>query len=523
MKAVILARISDKEQEEGHSIVAQDQRGHDYCQRKGLTVIRVFHIIESSTRGNREEFHEIFAFIKAQKETIALVADAVDRVQRSFKESVMFDELIRSQALEIHFHREGMVIGKNASATDIMRWDFSVIAAKSYVLQLSENVKRSLDWKLRNGQCIGPAPLGYINTRDAHGKSIVVADPDRAHIISQLFREYATGLFTLGALGKKAKQLGLKTRKGADLGKSSMHLMITNRFYYGEMEIKGQLYSHQYEPLVTRQTFEACQDVLNGWHKKPFKYSGKDFVFRGLLRCAITDQAVWADTKRKTLADGTTAEWTYLVANDPYRPGKKIWVREEEVIDQVKGALKTLYIPDPVFKELVHTMRNGYEAEKKFHEEQLRRIETARKVIDIKLDRLTDLMLDESITPEIHKKKRIELSKRQAELADELKQYQKADESFRASLELLLTVASRSFEIFNHGSIAQKREIINCIFSNQKLNGKTLEYTMRSPFCYWPKKAETEEWLRILDGFRTKPEMRKIIQETANLHYRIAA
>jgi len=119
----------------------------------------------------------------------------------------MFDELIRSQALEIHFHREGMVIGKNASATDIMRWDFSVIAAKSYVLQLSENVKRSLDWKLRNGQCIGPAPLGYINTRDAHGKSIVVADPDRAHIISQLFREYATGL---APWEKKPSSSGLK-------------------------------------------------------------------------------------------------------------------------------------------------------------------------------------------------------------------------------------------------------------------------------------------------------------------------
>ena len=37
-------------------------------------------------------------FAKAQKETIAIVADAVDRFQRSFKESVLIDELIHGRS-----------------------------------------------------------------------------------------------------------------------------------------------------------------------------------------------------------------------------------------------------------------------------------------------------------------------------------------------------------------------------------------------------------------------------------------
>jgi DNA invertase Pin-like site-specific DNA recombinase len=36
--------------------------------------------------------------------------------------------------------------------TDIRRWDFSVMGAKSYVLNLSENVRRSLEYKRRNGE-----------------------------------------------------------------------------------------------------------------------------------------------------------------------------------------------------------------------------------------------------------------------------------------------------------------------------------------------------------------------------------
>ena len=56
MKAIILARVSTKEQEEGHSIAPQRQRLVDYCARKGLKVIKTYELVESSTRGERKEF-----------------------------------------------------------------------------------------------------------------------------------------------------------------------------------------------------------------------------------------------------------------------------------------------------------------------------------------------------------------------------------------------------------------------------------------------------------------------------------
>ena len=41
--------------------------------------------------------------------------------------------------------------------------DFSVMGAKSYVLNLSENVRRSFEYKRRNGEWGGKAPLGYLH------------------------------------------------------------------------------------------------------------------------------------------------------------------------------------------------------------------------------------------------------------------------------------------------------------------------------------------------------------------------
>ena len=45
MKAIILARVSTKEQEEGHSIAAQRQRLVEYCARKALKVIKTFELM----------------------------------------------------------------------------------------------------------------------------------------------------------------------------------------------------------------------------------------------------------------------------------------------------------------------------------------------------------------------------------------------------------------------------------------------------------------------------------------------
>jgi DNA invertase Pin-like site-specific DNA recombinase len=112
MKAIILARVSTKEQEEGHSIAAQRQRLIDYCARKGLDVIRTFEIVESSTRGERKEFNAMLEFTKAQEQTVAIVVNAVDRFQRDFKESVLIDDLIRRElqadiAARIEQHQKG--------------------------------------------------------------------------------------------------------------------------------------------------------------------------------------------------------------------------------------------------------------------------------------------------------------------------------------------------------------------------------------------------------------------------------
>jgi DNA invertase Pin-like site-specific DNA recombinase len=56
MKAILFARVSSRDQEEGQSIPAQERRLREYAMRKGFDVEEVFKITESSTKATRKEF-----------------------------------------------------------------------------------------------------------------------------------------------------------------------------------------------------------------------------------------------------------------------------------------------------------------------------------------------------------------------------------------------------------------------------------------------------------------------------------
>ncbi|WP_341750110.1 hypothetical protein [Candidatus Tisiphia endosymbiont of Sialis lutaria] len=114
------------------------------------------------------------------------------------------------------------------------------------------------------------------------------------------------------------------------------------------------LWLHHYQTLTNREIFKACEVVRMGWHKKPFQYRGKEFLFRGILKCAVSGNLITSDTKSKKYENGKISEWTYLRAWSPEDPKKAIWVREDEILRQIEEVLKTLQIKNPeILKQIM--------------------------------------------------------------------------------------------------------------------------------------------------------------------------
>jgi len=438
---------------------------------------------------------EMVDVAKRHRETVAIVADKVDRVQRSFREFPVLDELIHKGLIELHFNTENYVIHKESRSTDRTMWSMSVLMAQSYTDAMSDNIKRSIEQKIRNGEWSGWAPLGYINQRTPDGKSDIVPDPARAPLIQRVFEEYATGAYTLSELTNKTKDWGLRTKSGNVLCKAVMHRIIMNPFYYGEMEIKGVLHPHRYVPLVSRVLFKACEDVRLGYHKKPFRYCGKDFIFRGILTCATTGRVVTADHKKRKYKNGGTGEWTYLRCWNPDSPSKIMWVREDEVMKQVAGIFDNLGIKDKALLDAtIGYIKTTTDAKKAYHNHEVGQLKKQHTEIQDKLDRLMDLRLDGEIGKEEFELQKNRLRNKQHETRDLIEIYDKADDQFSKALISLLTIASDSDKLWASSTIAEKRELLNFVFANLQLKGATLCYTLRKPFDSMLKLSDFDNW-----------------------------
>lgn len=453
MKAVILSRVSSKEQEEGHSLSAQNTRLIEYAKRKNLEVIKSFQIVESSTHGKRKEFQEIINFCKKQKEPIALIADAVDRIQRSFKESVLLDDLVRKDKIELHFNRENMIIGKSSNAMDIMRWDFAVMGAKSYVLQLSENVKRSVEFKIRNGEFPGAAPTGYVNYKNEQGKNWLKPDEIMAPKIKKIFELYSLGHSSMKELKIQADSIGLKSRSGKAVTTSLIYKIITNPFYYGEMNINGQIRPHVYTPIVSKELWDKCQDVRHSCNKKPFKYSSKEFLYRGLIRCANTGKICTCELKK--------GEFTYIVCYDT--TGKRKYIPEHEINAQIINILKTLHFPAEYLDEYRKHLKTSKEAEIEYRNKEIGQLKASLTKITERSDKLLNLFIDGDIEKDIYEAKKNEFLLEKTRLEAKIKAHSKADDSFNDLICELLSIAQNCWDIFNLSSnIEKKRNLLKC-------------------------------------------------------------
>ena len=475
MKAIILARVSDKKQDSNE---AQVVRVSDYVKYKGLTIWKTVEIEESSTKGDREKFQEVIKMITDSKETIALVVDTVDRLQRSFKESVQLDELRKAGKLEIHFYRENLVIHSESNSSDILRWDMAVMFAKSYVLQLSDNVKRKQKHMLANGELIGKPPIGYESIYGEDGKRTdVVFDIKNSHLIKKMFELYATGNYSTLTLRDHMHKEGLRSSTGKALALSMIDHILNNTFYYGVMVSKGKPYPHKYQPLITKELFDKCQSIRKGWNKKPFAYASKPFILRGLVRCAKCGCSMSPDLKKGKYVYYSCSNGRKDICNT------KVYIREEELLKPVYGVLEAFKaIPQQKIDELVDGLKQSSDAKNLYHKNTINTLQSEYNSTQTRIDRLMDLFIDGSITKIDYDKKLKELKDKQYDINIQIDEHTKADESYYITASTVFNLAKDALDLFESSEVSEKRAILNYILSNYTVNEKTPCITMRSPF-----------------------------------------
>jgi len=173
-----------------------------------------------------------------------------------------------------------------------------------YRRKLARRVRDALATKVAHGDLVGPVPAGYVRRREIleNGKVArlwVEPDPERAPIVQTIFREYATGAFSLKSLARELNARGLRPPRPPHFhnGQAPAEIftadtlkdILSNPRYVGRIPRRdGTSFVGNYAALVDEETWTACERVrksgrrvrLSSAERRPSRYS-----LSGLLRC----------------------------------------------------------------------------------------------------------------------------------------------------------------------------------------------------------------------------------------------
>lgn len=503
-KAIIIARVSDPSQvEAGNSLPAQTRRMKDYLKRKQFNLIKEYSFDESAYKDKRDDFDEIINFIKTQKEEIIVCFDKVDRFSRNvFDQRVAYlYELAIAGKIELHFVSDNQVIGSNISASDKFRFSMSLGLAKYYSDAISDNVKRAQEQKLRKGEYPSGARFGYKNINLDNDKKWIDSDDFNSLVVKDIFNSYVSGNYSILELSKKIKKdYNISKSKGA------IHIILNDKFYIGIMTWNDQEYPHNYEQLIDIDTFKKAQEIMHGRKdkNKPFKYAGKPFAYRGLLRCHECGCSMTPQIKKRKLTNGKYNNHTYYSCTNYHKTHEKITHVKESIIDkQFAEVFQALEIPADKLNEITSVLKEAHKNKNQFYEAQVKHFNKELQRHQNRIRISYEDKLDMSITKEQYEEIRKKSQKEIDQIKISIDKLDFAEKEYYLTTARLVELGSRSAEIFRRSKPMEKRTLINFVLSNATLSNDKVLYTAKFPFSIVLKYGHRTTMLPVWDFIRT--------------------
>lgn len=233
------------------------------------------------------------------------------------------------------------------------------------------NVKRGIRAKCEMGWRPGMPPIGYWNRAMAGVKDIVV-DPDRGHIVTEMFDRVAKNGDSGRTIKRWFDKTGMTTRAGKGVTLSQIYQMLKNPFYYGEFEFpigSGNWYEGKHKPLITKELFNKVQLQLVTCPKSP--WGEKIVIFKGLFKCGSCRSNVIGEEKLRKRKAGEPRRHVYYHCARQLNHCPEPYISEEKLIKQILRYLNFMNIAHPKYLKLTEILKNSISSYQSIREEIL--------------------------------------------------------------------------------------------------------------------------------------------------------
>lgn len=475
---VALARVSSREQErEGFSLEVQEDALRRYATHAGGEIAKLFRIAETASKGDeRKTFRELVAYAKKNADTLdGLLFYKVDRAARN-----LFD-YVELERLESEYNLPFISVSQPTESTPAGRMMRRTLAnmASFYTEQQSVDVREGLARRVQEGWFVTRGPYGYRNIRK-DGRGMVEVDPVPADNVKRIFQLFAYHNHTLDTLIEKLAAEGRQFRSSMPkFPRSSVHNILKDRAYIGEIEFRGQWYPGKHEPLIDRETWDRVQALLGGhvYQSLSLTYAGE------LIQCGHCGHPITGERITKKTKTGERY-YTYYRCTYYTKAGHpRTRVREADLDKQVLAVFDKMRVEDEGvrdwFRMVLASQTRDAQADS-----QAQRVELTRQqsLIVAQQDRLLNLRIADDIDQDTFARKQTETRDRLASIKLQL---DVLDRSHDETADLAAKVFELSQTLRSQWLIADyaaKRRILEIVFLNCSLDDVTLVPVIRKPF-----------------------------------------
>lgn len=468
MKYILYCRKStDTEDRQVLSLDSQVRELLDIAKNQDLQVITTMKESMSAKAPGRPVFNEMMKMIDSGKAD-AILCWKIDRLTRNPVDGGQIQWFLQSGKIKCIKTFE-----KNYLPSDnVLLMSIEQAMANQYIRDLSVNVKRGFREKLARGEWPNRAPMGYLNDRTARN---IVIDPARSKYIPRAFELYLTGSHGFVEISDILYNEGFRSRTDKKVTKSYIQRILSSICYTGIMERDGKYYQGKYQALISKETFDKAQDVMNGRsHPRPQRLF---FPLRGFMKCENCGCALTASLKKGH-------HYYYCTGNREGCNEHKRYMRETYLYEKVAVIFDGIAFSERKIELMYQAAKEESQSKNIYSEQILDTLQTQLEGLKTKESLLLDTFLAQQITKDLYDSKIITLHNDRISLEMQIHETKaKQPLCVLEPTKKVFLEASRAKKEFLDGDDFKKRKVLENLCWNLSIKEKNIHtISLKSPF-----------------------------------------
>lgn len=497
--AICYIRVSsEKQQDEGYSPEAQRRYAEEYAKRKNLNLVKIWEASETAKKEGRKKFNELLKYAKEKTNVRHIIFEKTDRMTRNFPDLIAIYELMENYDKKIHFSKTNTIMDKTSKSSEKLHLEIEVVLAKNYIDNLSEETKKGMLEKARQGEWPFAGPFPYLRNKTT--KTLIV-NRELSDYAIRAYKSFSTGLYSTHELAKELSkelaQAGIKKR----FYKSQIHSLLRNPlcagFYYIKND-KGELerINGKHEPIIPEELFNRVQDVLDGRHHGAEKK--RSFAFMGLMTCAKCRSSITAEIKK--------GKYVYYHCADNQCKKDGRYIPESEIETHMLGVLDNIHIDDKRLAWLTKKLLEDHKTEKRHSERVLISLESRYKQLKDLIHSSYEDKIRGNITEQFWREIHQKLTAEQQEVESSLAIQRQDTSNYMITGVKLIELAHNAYSLYKKQTSQEKNRLLKFILSNCELNDKIMRPEYKKPFDIIAKGVQSKNKLPRLDSNQQHPD-----------------